>query len=115
VVLIGTGSELGLAMAARTALAEKGIAARVVSMPCMDVFLRQDQAYRDAVLPHGVPRVAVEAGVSDIWRKYVLDGAVVGMDCFGESGSASDLFRHFGFTVEGVIKAVKSTLPYRLF
>ena len=114
-VILATGSEVELAMGARQALALEGIAVRVVSMPSTNVFDRQDQAYKDAVLPHGVPRVAVEAGVSDIWRKYVLDGAVVGMDCFGESGSASDLFRHFGFTVEGVIKAVKSTLPYRLF
>jgi transketolase len=108
VVLIGTGSELGLAMAARTALAEKGIKARVVSMPCMDVFLRQDQAYRDAVLPHGIPRVAVEAGVSDIWFRFVgLEGAVVGMDRFGESAPAGALYKYFGLTAEAVVAAAE--------
>ena len=79
-------------------------------MPSTNVFDRQDQAYKDAVLLPGVPRVAVEAGVGDIWRKYVLDGAVVGIDCFGESAPAGDLFKHFGFTVENVVKAVKGVL-----
>ncbi|KPK29707.1 MAG: transketolase, partial [Betaproteobacteria bacterium SG8_40] len=83
-IIIGTGSELALAMDAQRALAEKGVAVRVVSMPSTDVFDRQDAAYRDSVLPGGLPRVAVEAGVTDFWRKYVgLEGAVVGIDSFG--------------------------------
>lgn len=111
VVLIGTGSELGLAMGARAALAQQGIAARVVSMPCADLFLRQDAAWRDTVLPRGVPRVAVEAGVSDYWHRFVgLEGAVVGIDRFGESAPAGTLFRHFGFTVENVTAAALRVL-----
>ena len=84
---------------------------RVVSMPSTSVFDRQDAAYRDAVLPRGVPRVAVEAGVTDYWRKYVgLEGAVVGIDRFGESAPAGELFKHFGFTAENVAAAVKRIL-----
>ncbi|SFI37852.1 transketolase [Collimonas sp. OK307] len=109
-VILATGSEVSLAIEAQQALAQEGIAVRVVSMPSTNVFDRQDQAYKDTVLPRGVPRMAVEAGVSDIWRKYVLDGAVIGIDCFGESAPAGDLFRHFGFTVENVIKLVKDIL-----
>ncbi|TXF13280.1 transketolase [Pelomicrobium methylotrophicum] len=110
-VIIATGSEVPLAMGAQKALADEGIPVRVVSMPCTSVFDRQDPQYREAVLPRGVPRVAVEAGVSDYWRKYVgLEGAVVGIDTFGESAPAADLFKHFGFTVENVVKAVKSVL-----
>jgi len=111
VVIIATGSEVALAMGARAALAAEGIGARVVSMPCTSVFDRQDAAYRERVLPRGVPRVAVEAGVTDYWRKYVgLDGAVVGIDTFGESAPAGVLFKHFGFTVEHVIAAVRRIL-----
>ena len=111
VVLIATGSEIGITMAARKALAERGIKARVVSMPCTEVFLRQDQAWRDSVLPPGVKRVAVEAGVSDIWYRFVgLDGAVVGLDRFGESAPADQLFRHFGFTADGVASAAARVL-----
>jgi transketolase len=111
-VVIATGSEVPLALAARTALAAEGIAVRVVSMPCTSAFDRQDAGYRAAVLPPGVPRVAVEAGVSDYWRKYVgaIDdprAAVVGIDRFGESAPASVLFRHFGFTAENVADAVR--------
>ena len=96
---------------AQKALAETGVHVRVVSMPCTNLFDRQDPAYRDSVLPKGIGRVAVEAGVTDYWRKYVgLEGAVVGMDTFGESAPASDLFKHFGFTVENVIKAVNSVI-----
>ena len=80
-------------------------------MPSTSVFDRQDAAYRDAVLPRGVPRVAVEAGVSDFWRKYVgLEGAVVGIDRFGESAPAADVFKYFGFTAENVAKTVKQVL-----
>jgi len=107
-VIIATGSEVALAMGAREALAGEGFGVRVVSMPCTSVFDRQDEAYRRAVLPPGVPRVAVEAGVTDYWRKYVgLDGAVVGIDRFGESAPASAVFKYFGFTVENVALAVK--------
>jgi transketolase len=82
---------------------------RVVSMPATGVFDRQPRDYRDAVLPPGMPRVAIEAGVSDGWRKYVgLDGAVVGLDRFGESAPADELFRHFGFTAENVANAARS-------
>ena len=80
-------------------------------MPCTSVFDRQASEYRDAVLPRGASRVAVEAGVSDFWRKYVgLDGAIVGIDTFGESAPASQLFKHFGFTVEAVVAAVKNVV-----
>ena len=107
-VIIATGSEVALAMGAREALATEGFAVRVVSLPCTSVFDRQDEAYRAAVLPAGVVRVAVEAGVSDYWRKYVgLEGAVVGIDTFGESAPAGPLFKHFGFTVDGVVATVK--------
>ncbi len=111
VVIVATGSEVALAMGARDALASEGIAVRVVSMPCTSVFDRQDGAYRDLVLPRGVPRVSVEAGVTDYWRKYVgLEGAVVGIDTFGESAPAGVLFKHFGFTVDNVVTAVRSVI-----
>jgi transketolase len=111
VIVIGTGSEVALAMGARDRLASEGIAVRVVSMPSTSVFDRQDASFREAVLPRGVPRVAVEAGVSDYWRKYVgLDGAVVGIDTFGESAPAGPLFKHFGFTVDNVVAAVRRVI-----
>ncbi len=106
VVLIATGSEVALALEAVAPLAERGIAARVVSMPATTVFDRQPAAYRDAVLPPGVPRVAVEAGVTAFWRQYVgLDGEVVGIDRFGESAPASALYAHFGLTRHAVVEA----------
>ncbi|CAN7525354.1 transketolase [Pseudoduganella sp. LjRoot289] len=111
VILIATGSEVELAVAAASALAGEGIAARVVSMPSTDVFDRQDAAYKASVLTKGTPRVAIEAGVTDFWYKYVgLEGAVVGIDTFGESAPAPVLFKHFGFTVENVVAKVKSVL-----
>jgi len=111
IVLIATGSEVGLAVDAAEALMKEGIAARVVSMPSTDVFDMQESAYRESVLPKGVPRVAIEAGIADYWYKYVgLEGAVIGMESFGESAPASVLFRHFGFTVENVIAKVQSVL-----
>jgi transketolase len=110
-VLIATGSEVQLAMGAKQKLAEEGVAVRVVSMPCTSVFDRQPPMYRDIVLIPTLPRVAVEAGVSDYWRKYVgLEGAVVGIDRYGESAPGPKLFEYFGFTVENVVKAVKSVL-----
>jgi transketolase len=111
-VVIATGSEVPLALQARDLLAAEGISVRVVSMPCTSIFDRQDAAYRGAVLPRDVPRVAVEAGVTDFWRKYVgaIDdprGAVVGIDRFGESAPAGALFKHFGFTPERVAQALR--------
>jgi transketolase len=110
-VLIATGSEVSLALEAQRALGAEGCAVRVVSMPSTTVFDRQDAAYRDSVLPPGIPRVAVEAGVTDFWRKYVgLEGAVVGIDSYGESAPAPELFRHFGITADHVTEAVRRVL-----
>jgi transketolase len=110
-VIIATGSEVELALKAQAALAEAGIAVRVVSMPCTSVFDAQDADYRNSVLPRGIVRVAIEAGVTDGWRKYVgLEGAVVGLDRFGESAPAGVLFKEFGFTTEHVVKVVQSVL-----
>jgi transketolase len=105
--LIATGSEVDLAM---QAAAQLGDGVRVVSMPSTDVFDRQDAAYRASVLPDACrKRVAVEAGISDFWRKYVgLDGAVVGIDGFGASAPIEALMPHFGFTVEHVVAAAQS-------
>ena len=109
--IIATGSEVALAIDAQKLLAEQGIAVRVVSMPCTDVFDQQDDAWRASVLPKGMPRVAVEAGVTAFWHKYVgLDGAVVGIDTYGESAPAGALFKHFGLTAEKVAEAVKRIL-----
>ena len=110
-ILIATGSEVQLAMGAQKALAETGVYVRVVSMPCAEMFDRQELNYKEFVLPPGVPRVAIEAGVTDYWRKYVgLDGAVVGIDRFGESAPASELFKFFGFTVDNVVKTAQSII-----
>jgi transketolase len=106
-VLLATGSEVGLAIKAADLLAQRGTMVRVVSMPSTTVFDRQDAAYRRSVLPDGVRRAAVEAGVSDFWRKYVgLDGGVIGIDRFGESAPAPALFDLFGFTPEKVAAAL---------
>ena len=111
VVIIATGSEVALAMGAREALAAEGVGARVVSMPCTSLFDRQDANYRERVLPTGVPRVAVEAGVTDYWRKYVgLEGSVVGIDTFGDSAPAGPLFKYFGFTVDNVVAAARRAM-----
>ncbi|MFO1320864.1 MAG: transketolase [Burkholderiales bacterium] len=113
-VLIATGSEVAIAMSAQQKLAEAGVAVRVVSMPSTNVFDRQDRAYRDRVLPRGVPRVAIEAGVSDFWRKYVgLEGEVIGIDRFGESAPAGELFKFFGFTADKVVEAVRGVTASR--
>ena len=108
-VLLATGSEVSVAMAAAEALQAQGIAVRVVSLPSTNVFDRQDVTYKRAVLPDNLPRVAVEAGVTDFWWKYRCD-AVVGIDRFGESAPAPDLFRFFGITAENVAEAVKAVL-----
>jgi transketolase len=110
-VILATGSEVPLALEAQKRLAAEDIAVRVVSMPSTTVFDRQDAPYRESVLPRGLPRIAVEAGVTDFWRKYVgPQGAVVGIDRFGESAPAGDLFKHFGFTPENVVAAVRGQL-----
>ena len=108
-VSIATGSEVPLALAAQKLLRDSGLPVRVVSMPSTSVFDRQEANYRNSVLPRELPKVAVEAGVRDYWRKYVgLEGAVVGIDRFGESAPAGDVFKHFGFTAENVAQAVRS-------
>jgi transketolase len=103
VVLIATGSEVGLAMEAQKLLQAKGTPVRVVSMPATTIFDRQEAGYRDAVLPPNVRRVAVEAGIRDFWRKYVgLEGDVLGIDRFGESAPGGEVFKFFGFTPENL-------------
>ena len=110
-VLIATGSEVALALGAQKLLGEAGIPVRVVSMPSSTQFDRQPAEYRNSVLPQGLPKVAVEAGVSDFWRKYVgLEGTVVGIDRYGESAPAADVFRHFGFSAENLAKAARSVI-----
>ncbi|MCH5374225.1 MAG: transketolase, partial [Planctomycetes bacterium] len=112
VVLIGTGSELELCVEARARLASDGIAARVVSMPCCDLFDEQDEAYRDSVLPPQVTaRVAVEAGARQGWDRYIGNrGRFVGMSSFGASAPYKQLYEHFGITVDAVVEAAKSLL-----
>ena len=110
-IIIATGSEVDLAIKAQAELAASGTQVRVVSMPSTNVFDRQEQAYKDSVLTPGIKRIAVEAGVSDYWRKYVgLEGGVVGIDTFGESAPGGEVMKHFGFTVENVVKNVKDVL-----
>jgi transketolase len=111
-ILIATGSEVGLAMDAAAELETQGRAVRVVSMPSTDRFYGQDAAYRESVLPADVTaRLAIEAGHPDLWYKYVgLGGRVIGMQTFGESAPAGDLFKHFGFTVENVVAKAKALL-----
>ena len=111
VVLIATGSEVELALKSQAALQAEGIAVRVVSMPCTNEFDKQDKAYKDSVLLPTVHKVSIEAGVTDGWWKYVgLRGAVIGLDRFGESAPAPELFKAFGFTVENVVAQVKGIL-----
>ncbi|OTQ35195.1 transketolase [Gilliamella apis] len=111
-ILIATGSEVELAVEAYHKLTEAGKKVRVVSMPSTDAFDKQDQAYKESVLPSSVTaRVAIEAGISDYWYKYVgLNGKIIGMTSFGESGPAEQLFAKFGFTVENVLKQANSLL-----
>ena len=110
-VIIATGSEVAIALAAQKTLAEGGMATRVVSMPSTSVFDRQDDAWKRSVLPPGVPRVAIEAGVGDYWRKYVgLEGAVVAVDRFGESAPAADVYKFLGIDAEHLVAAVKGVV-----
>ncbi len=111
-VIVATGSEVQLALHAQQKLAEMGVPVRVVSMPSTTVFDRQDVAYKKSVLPANLPRVAVEAGVTDFWWKYGVD-AVVGIDTYGESAPAGVLFKHFGFTPENVVATVLKVLKNR--
>ncbi|WP_413737655.1 transketolase [Sodalis sp. RH21] len=111
-IIIATGSEVELAVAAWEKLTGEGRKVRVVSLPSTDVFDAQDAAYREAVLPHGVAaRLAIEAGIADYWYKYVgLNGAIVGMTTFGESAPAEELFKVFGFTIENVLDKARGLL-----
>jgi transketolase len=110
-IIIATGSEVATALEAQKTLQGRGIPVRVVSMPATSVFDAQEQDYRDRVLPRGIPRVAIEAGTSDFWRKYVgLEGAVLGIDSFGESAPGPELFKYFGLTAEKLTEAVVKTL-----
>ncbi|BAP88612.1 transketolase [Burkholderiales bacterium GJ-E10] len=111
VALLATGSEVSIAMDAAKALEAEGIAARVVSMPCLEVFEQQDAAYRKSVLGEGLPRVAVEAGVSNPWYRYVGEnGRIVGIDRFGESAPAGELFKYFGLTADRVAAEARALL-----
>ncbi len=111
-ILIATGSEVELAMNAAKELEDQGKQVRVVSMPCTEVFDQQDAVYKESVLPSDVlPRIAIEAGIADFWYKYVgLDGRIIGMESFGESAPAADLFKEFGFTVERVLEVAAELL-----
>jgi len=111
-IVIATGSEVSLAVEALEVLEAKGRKLRVVSMPSSDRFDAQTSAYRESVLPDSIRRrIAIEAGVTDGWRKYVgLDGIVIGIDSFGESAPAADVFEHFGLTVEQVVATIDEAL-----
>jgi transketolase len=108
-VIIATGSEVQLALHAQAELAKLKIAVRVVSMPSTTVFDRQDVKYKKEVLPPKLPRIAVEAGVTDFWWKYGC-AAVIGIDSYGESAPAGVLFKHFGFTADNVVATVRKVL-----
>jgi transketolase len=108
-VIVSTGSELEIAMKAQAELASLGIATRVVSMPCTNVFDRQTDAYQEMVIPYATPSVAIEAAHPDFWRKYVgRHGVVIGMPTFGESAPAPKLYAHFGISVERVVANVRT-------
>ena len=111
-LLIGTGSEIELCVKAKAALAEEGIKARVVSMPCFEEFEKQTEEYKQSVLPKEIKaRVCVEAGCPYSWYKYAgTDGEIVGMTSFGASAPAGVLFPHFGFTVENIVEKAKASM-----
>ncbi|HMA07516.1 MAG TPA: transketolase C-terminal domain-containing protein, partial [Ramlibacter sp.] len=108
-VIIATGSEVALALKAQEQLAARQIAVRVVSMPSTTAFDRQGAIYKSEVLPAGIPRIAVEMGVTDFWWKYGC-AAVVGIDSYGESAPGNVLFKHFGFTPENLAETVQAVL-----
>ena len=109
-IVIATGSEVGIAMEAAQELTQAGVPTRVVSMPSTNAFDSQDAAYKESVLPANITaRLAVEAGATDGWYKYVgLNGDVMGMETFGESGPGAHVFEHFGFTAENVANKVRA-------
>lgn len=110
-ILIATGSEVALALQAQEQLAAQGVAVRVVSMPCTNVFDAQDASWRHSVLPEHLPCLAIEAGATDGWYKYVgRQGKVIGIDTYGESAPAGVLFEHFGLTAERVVATVAQML-----
>ncbi len=110
-VLIATGSEVALAVEAAEKLAAKGKKVQVVSMPCTDVYDQQDASYKDSVMPAGVKRFAIEAGAKDFWYKYVgLEGGIIGMESFGESAPAGELFKHFGITSDALVELVEANV-----
>jgi transketolase len=112
IVLMASGSEVGLALSAAGLLADLGVPARVVSVPCLDVFERQDAVWRTSVIPRHLPRLAIEAGSTGLWWKWVGEsGDVVGLDRFGDSAPAPQLFKHFGFTPEKVAERAMALLP----
>jgi transketolase len=112
VILIGTGTEVPICVAAYEKLTAEGIATRVVSLPCWELFDEQDQAYRDSVLPPRIAaRVAVEAGIKQGWEKYIgAAGRFVGMTGFGASAPANVLYKHFGITPENVVAEAKAAI-----
>ena len=109
-ILIATGSEVSVAMAAARSLVSDGLSVRVVSMPSVEIFEAQEESYREAILPSATrQRIAVEAGHVDYWRKWVgLDGHVIGMKSFGASAPGGELYKHFGITADAVVKAAKA-------
>lgn len=110
-IILSTGSELELAVTAKALLSSEGIAVRVVSMPCSNVFDRQSASYQESVLPPALPAVAIEAAHPDFWRKYVgRTGVVIGMATFGESAPAAALYEHFGITTQRLVEAVRSVV-----
>jgi transketolase len=110
-IIIATGSEVELALKAQKLLADAGIPVRVVSMPCTNIFDRQDRDYKVSVLPADLPKVAVEAGVTALWHRYVgIEGRVIGIDRFGESAPAGALFEYFGLTADYIKQAVEELL-----
>ncbi|WP_374284012.1 transketolase [Novosphingobium sp.] len=110
VVLVATGSEVEVAMATAAALEADGIGADVVSMPCTELFDAQDAAYRSDVLPAGVLKVSIEAGITLGWQKYVGDGLTIGIDSFGASAPADQLYKYFGLTAEAIVPQIKAKL-----
>jgi transketolase len=114
VILIGTGSEVGLCVKAQERLAALGVRARVVSMPSWDLFEAQDDAYRETVLPAGVrKRVTVEAGSSQGWHRWASEGIVIGIDHYGASAPGEEVMKNFGFTAEHVTSAALSLMKGR--
>ena len=111
-IIIATGTEVGISLDAAKQLDQQGTKVRLISMPCADVFDLQDEQYKQSLLPADVrARIAVEAGITDYWRKYVgLDGDVVGIDEFGASAPGDVLMKHFGFTADNIIKRAQALI-----